>query len=133
MIRAVADTHTFIWYLAGDKRLSQKARDIIDATTEAGDAIAVSSISLVEAIYLTEKGCIPTETLPRLLVELGAVDGVFVEVAIDHRIVVPMQQVAWAEVPNMPDRIVAATALHLGVPVISRDSQIQASDIETIW
>jgi PIN domain nuclease of toxin-antitoxin system len=33
----------------------------------------------------------------------------------------------------MPDRIVAATALHFGVPVISRDSRILASDLTTIW
>jgi PIN domain nuclease of toxin-antitoxin system len=33
----------------------------------------------------------------------------------------------------MPDRIVAATALHYGVPVISRDGRIRASNIRTIW
>jgi PIN domain nuclease of toxin-antitoxin system len=32
MIRAVADTHTFIWYLAGDKRLSVKGREFINTT-----------------------------------------------------------------------------------------------------
>ena len=33
----------------------------------------------------------------------------------------------------MPDRIIAATALHLGVPVISRDGKIRASTVATIW
>jgi predicted nucleic acid-binding protein len=33
----------------------------------------------------------------------------------------------------MPDRIIAATALHLGVPLVSRDRKIQASSIHTIW
>jgi hypothetical protein len=33
----------------------------------------------------------------------------------------------------MPDRIVAATAIYLGVPVISRDGQIRASAIKTVW
>jgi len=36
-------------------------------------------------------------------------------------------------VPDMPDRITAATALHLGLPLVTRDSKIRASDIETIW
>ena len=34
---------------------------------------------------------------------------------------------------DMPDRIIAATALTLGVPVISRDSKIQLSSVSTIW
>jgi PIN domain nuclease of toxin-antitoxin system len=33
----------------------------------------------------------------------------------------------------MPDRIIAATALHLSVPLITRDRKIHASSIETIW
>lgn len=32
----------------------------------------------------------------------------------------------------MPDRIVAATAVHLRVPVISRDRAIRLSNVETI-
>jgi PIN domain nuclease of toxin-antitoxin system len=33
----------------------------------------------------------------------------------------------------MPDRIVAVIAASLGVPLISRDGQIRASAVETIW
>jgi predicted nucleic acid-binding protein len=36
-------------------------------------------------------------------------------------------------VPDMPDRIIAATALHLHVPLISRDRHIQMAGITTIW
>ena len=34
---------------------------------------------------------------------------------------------------DMPDRIIAATALHLGLPLISKDHKIQVSGIQTIW
>ena len=37
------------------------------------------------------------------------------------------------DIPDMPDRIIAATALHLGVPLISRDSKIKLSKVKTIW
>jgi PIN domain nuclease of toxin-antitoxin system len=37
------------------------------------------------------------------------------------------------QVPDMPDRIIAATGLHLSVPVISRDGKISTSEIRTIW
>ena len=33
----------------------------------------------------------------------------------------------------MPDRIVAATGVYFGVPVISRDGRIRASNVRTVW
>jgi predicted nucleic acid-binding protein len=33
----------------------------------------------------------------------------------------------------MPDRMIAAIAMYLRVPVISRDSRIRASNVHTIW
>ncbi len=133
MIRAVADTHTFIWYLAGDKRLSEQGRRFIDTAARDGDTVAVSSISLIEAVYLAERSRVPAGTLSRLVGELLAADGVFTEVPIDQQVATIMQQVPPGEIPEMPDRIIAATALRLGVPVISRDARIQASSIQTIW
>jgi predicted nucleic acid-binding protein len=44
-----------------------------------------------------------------------------------------MQVIPREEVPGMPDRIIAATGLHLGVPVLSRDRKIRAARLETIW
>jgi PIN domain nuclease of toxin-antitoxin system len=133
MIRAVADTHTYIWYLAGDKRLSVNAREFINATAQDGDIIGVSPITLIEVVYLIERNRVPANTLSRLTAELIASDSVFTEVPIDHLVATIMQQVLASQIPDMPDRIVAATALYLGVPVISRDSRIQASAIQTIW
>lgn len=42
-----------------------------------------------------------------------------------------MRQVSRADVPDMPDRIVAATGVYFGVPVISRDRRIRASNVVT--
>ena len=36
-------------------------------------------------------------------------------------------------VPDLPDRVIAATALLHGVPILSRDRRIQASGLQTIW
>jgi len=44
-----------------------------------------------------------------------------------------MPLIVRAEVPDMPDRIVAAMGLRYGVPVISRDGKIRDSKIRTIW
>ncbi len=44
-----------------------------------------------------------------------------------------MLQVPREAIPDMPDRIVAATAIHLAVPILSRDGRIHTSRIQTIW
>jgi predicted nucleic acid-binding protein len=38
-----------------------------------------------------------------------------------------------AIVPDMPDRIIAATALYLNLPLVTADHKIQASNVQTIW
>jgi PIN domain nuclease of toxin-antitoxin system len=49
------------------------------------------------------------------------------------KVVQVFQQVNRAVVPEMPDRIITATALSLNVPIISRDAKIQAANLPTIW
>jgi predicted nucleic acid-binding protein len=44
-----------------------------------------------------------------------------------------MRRVSRDEVPDLPDRIIAATAQFFGVPVLSRDGRIRAANIKTIW
>jgi hypothetical protein len=51
-------------------------------------------------------------------------DCVIEEAPFTVEIVDAMRQVPRADVPDMPDRIVAATGVYLGVPVISCDGRI---------
>lgn len=44
-----------------------------------------------------------------------------------------MRQVPRADIADLPDRIVAATAVYFSVPVISRDGRIRASNVQTVW
>jgi predicted nucleic acid-binding protein len=64
---------------------------------------------------------------------LDVTDSLLLEMPLDRWIVQSMQRVDRAKVPDLPDRIIAATALHAHVPVISRDSKIRVSGIETVW
>ncbi len=133
MIAAVADTHAVVWYLYDDRRLSPAAGAFIDRAAQQGDAIGVSPITLIEIVYLAEKGRIQPQTLAIVATALQSSDSVLVEVPLDLNIAQALQQVAWAAVPDMPDRIIAATALYFQVPVISRDAKIQAANLQTIW
>jgi predicted nucleic acid-binding protein len=44
-----------------------------------------------------------------------------------------MRQVSRAEVPDMPDRMIAATVVYFRVPVLSRDRRILAASLKTVW
>lgn len=133
MISGVGDTHTVIWYLSQDKRLSAAAKDFIDATASTGGQIAISAITFVEIIYLIERSRIPVESLTLLSRELWNLTGVFVEVHLTLEIARTLSSIDSTIVPEMPDRIIAATALYLGVPIISRDTRIKLSGLMTIW
>jgi len=133
MIRAVADTHTVIWYLFRDSRLSETALRTIEDAGAAGEQVAFSSITLAEIVYLAERDRIRADTLERVLAAVEGENVVLVEVPFDHTVARAMVRIPRAKVPDLPDRMTAATADHLGVPVISRDHRIELSDVKTIW
>ena len=133
MIAAVADTHTALWYLFNDGRLSVAAGDFVDKAAAAGSQIVVSSISLAEMSISSKKNRLPENAYTDLKGALDDPDHVFKEAPFTVEIVDAMKQVPRADVPDMPDRIVAATAVYFDVPVISRDGKIRASNVLTIW
>jgi len=133
MIAAVADTHTALWHLFNDARLSHVAGAFIDEAAATRRTIAISSISLAEVVYLVEKNRLPPSAYDELAQALADPGHVFKEAAFTAAIVQSMRQVSRAEVPDMPDRMIAATAVHFGVPVLSRDRRIRAGRLNTIW
>jgi len=105
----------------------------MQSTVAAGNPIFVPSICLVEIIYLTEKQRIPAQALSRLYDHLAQPDSGLLLASLDLRVTQALQEIARNDVPDMPDRIIAATALCLGLPLISCDGKIRASIVETIW
>lgn len=67
------------------------------------------------------------------MTEVESDDALLVEIPFDRNIAVTLRQVDRSQIPDLPDRIIAATALYLNAPVISRDRRIQLSSIDTIW
>lgn len=133
MIVAIADTHAVIWNLYNDPRLSQTAKVFFTQSAAHGNQIALSSITLAEIIYLIEKGRIPVDTLRRLLTLLQQPLSPLVEIPVDNQVCQQMLSIIRSVIPELPDRIIAATGLLLNVPIISRDHKIASSGIATIW
>jgi PIN domain nuclease of toxin-antitoxin system len=130
---AVADTHTVLWHLFDDARLSPAAGAFISEAATTRRKIAISTISLAEVVYLIEKDCRPPSAYEELTQALADPEYVFTEAVLTAAIVQAMRLVSRAEVPDMPDRMVAATAVYFDVPVISRDRRIRAARLKTIW
>jgi len=133
MVAGVADTHTALWYLFGDSRLSTRAKEFIDQAADSRRSIEISPISLAEIVYLVEKGRIQASALEDLRRTLEDPNHVFKEAPFTADIVNAMRHVPREEVPDMPDRIVAATAVYFGVPAISKDGRIKGSSVRSVW
>lgn len=133
MIAGVADTHAALWYLLNNPSLSAAARRFMDDAAAAGDDILVSPISLAEIVYLVEKNRLPLSAYEDLKQAPSDPEYVIEEAPFNREIVEAMLRVSRNDVPDMPDRIVAATGRHFGVPVISRDGRIMASMVKTVW
>jgi len=133
-VSAIAiDTHVLLWYILDPGQLSQPAHDVLSRAEQDGDPVYVSAISLVEIRYLAEKGRIVQTALQLVENGLNQVDSPLVLVVLDLAVTQALRQVSRTAVPDMPDRIIAATALHLGVPLVTRDAAIRAAPITTIW
>ncbi len=133
MIVGVADTHSALWYLFNDARLSVAAGTFLDQAGAAGSHIIISAISLAEIVYLVEKRRLTPEAYEEIKAALDDPGHMFKEAPLTAEIVNVMPQVERTQVPDMPDRIVAATAVYLKVPIVSRDGRIRASILRTIW
>ncbi|HNR14115.1 MAG TPA: type II toxin-antitoxin system VapC family toxin [Thermodesulfobacteriota bacterium] len=129
----IADTHAIIWYLLASPELSSQAATALDDAVASGDGIYVASISVIEIVYLVEKGRIPALAFDRLSSSMSAHNSGLLIAPLDLAVATVVPRIPREAVPDMPDRIIAATALHLNLPLVSRDHKIRTAGIETIW
>jgi PIN domain nuclease of toxin-antitoxin system len=74
MTDLVLDTHALIWYLEKSPRLSDPARGAVKSCVDAGGVLYVPVVSLVEILYLDEKGKLPAGALKKVLAEMQRLD-----------------------------------------------------------
>jgi PIN domain nuclease of toxin-antitoxin system len=138
MSDVLADTQSVVWYLADLGRLSRPADAALTAAAQSG-RILVSTITLVELTYLAGRRTFPyAGVLPRLYTLLAdpaePIDALPVTVEIARA----LDRVPRAEVPDMPDRIIAATAIAHNSPLVTADSDLRGSAtltslVQVIW
>ncbi|MCC6490310.1 MAG: type II toxin-antitoxin system VapC family toxin [Candidatus Hydrogenedentes bacterium] len=129
----VVDTHTAIWYLHMDPSLSRAAEAALDEAFGAGYPVYLPSMCLVELTYLVEKGRLPATALDRMRQSVEQASCGFLLAELDLRVVDSVRLLPRDQVPDLPDRVIAATSMALGLPLVTCDSRIRSLPIPTIW
>ena len=94
---------------------------------DANGIIFVSAITIVELIYLIEKGKIPPDVLNLLRDAFDDLTTAFRLIEISREIGDKVENIPRLSVPDMPDRIIAATALHLNLPLVTKDNKFNST------
>lgn len=128
----LVDTHVVVWLAFDQDQISRKARAAIDGARKSANGLAICDITLLELAILVSKGRI------RLDISLES----FLREVESRFVVLPLSGRACARAVGLParypkdpaDRIIGATALVEGLPLLTADRAIRGSKtVETIW
>jgi PIN domain nuclease of toxin-antitoxin system len=134
MSQYVTDTHALCWHLTEDSKLSAKAKKIFQEADSGVHQILIPSIVLIEMVYLAEKGRISDSSLNQVLELIDIIGGSYDETPINKDTVKALKNIPRADVPDMPDRIITATAYQLDLPLITKDEKIKNSRVvSVVW
>ena len=134
MSEFVTDTHALCWHLLGDTRLSPMARRLFLGADTGEHRAFVPTITLIEIVYLAEKGRIDPALVDSVLRLLDNVAGSYIVAPLDLGTARVLRDVPRSLVADMPDRIIVATARQLELPLISRDAAIRRTGlVRAIW
>jgi PIN domain nuclease of toxin-antitoxin system len=126
----IADTHALFWYRRDPSRLSAAADAVFRLAFAGGAYILVPAIVVAELYYLTQKlgsGISPST----LLADING-SREFVFSALGQAQLERLEDVD--DVPEMHDRIIAATALVQGAAIITKDESLRHSKaVEVVW
>ena len=125
----LADTHAAIWALFEPDRLSAAAVEAIEDAQAAGGRVLVSAVTPIEATYLTERGRLAAPVLQGLWAAASDPSVPFDVLPVTANVALVLDQILRGRVPAMPSRIVAATALAHGLPLVSADRGIRSLEL----
>ncbi len=130
----VFDTHALIWWIDSPQKLSKKARKIIDEEKLKEVNILVSSISTLEIYRLVKNGKLQlTNDVDSWLEKIESLPAVRF-IPVDNKIAASSVNLPDFSHKDPADRIIIATALNLGVKLVTSDKRIlNYPHVQSIW
>ncbi|MGB6298304.1 MAG: PIN domain-containing protein [Rivularia sp. (in: cyanobacteria)] len=119
-MKLLLDTHIWLWYLLGDKRLSTNLQNVIaEETTE----LWLSPISIWETLILAEKGRISLQPDAVAWIDLALQTLEIIEAPLVNQIAILSRQI---QLPHQDpaDRFIAATAVYYNLILATVDSNL---------
>ena len=134
MENILADTHAIIWYAEDNKKLGSEARNLLDQGQAGKRQIYLSLMSLFEMEYLIGKGKIDSK-LPKLLLKNAKNPHAALQILnIDQDVYRHFTTISHDLIPELPDRIITASALAKHCILLTRDTRIRESKlVKTAW
>ncbi|MFZ4657895.1 MAG: type II toxin-antitoxin system VapC family toxin [Caldilineaceae bacterium] len=129
MKRYVTDTHCLLWYMTDDRRLPKAVNKIYDAAEKGRAQVLVPSIVLVEAIFLLQRQRIARSVLDQLLQLPEEPTATLYVTPLNLAVVLAVNAFGPAAIPELADRIIAATAYTLNLPLLTVDHIIIESNL----
>lgn len=127
-MKLLLDTHAFLWFVGGHRRLTRRARRAMEET---GTTLYVSAASVWEMAIKASLG--------RLTLPLPVMDYMQEKTAAGFKIL-PVEWTHAAAVETMPfhhrdpfDRLLAAQALTERIPLVTGDPAFAPYGVITIW
>ena len=128
----LVDTHVVLWLALEPARLSKKATSAIEETRLRGEGLAISDVTLLEIALGESKRRI--QLIASLETFLTEVESRFIVLPITGRVCVSAIGLPSTYPKDPADRIIGATALDKGIPLVTADNGIRKSKaLRTIW
>lgn len=124
----VVDTHALAWFLTDDPQLGSNAKNILELAESGKATILVPTIVLAELLYIVEKKRTSVD-FERLL-EILKTGKSYNVVSFTLEVLEEVQMIH--TVPELHDRIIAATARLLRATVIAKDPHIRSA-VDVVW
>ena len=128
-MRALLDSHTFIWWTLDAPNLSSRCRDIL---ADGENDIALSVARLYEIAYKAGRGRLTLPESPDVYLRSRLAANDFDTIAIEapHA----LRAATLPQIHRDPfDRIIVAQAQIESIPILTADPAIGRYDVETIW
>lgn len=130
----VLDTHTLIWWVDSPQKLSKKAKKAIEEEKSKDRGILVSSISTFEIYLLIKKGKLELANNPDVWLEKIESLPAIRFIPVDNKIAAYSVNLPDFDYKDPADRMIIATALNLGVKLVTSDKKIlNYKNVQSVW